>query len=73
MRTHSLRSSKIFDGVRWYPSSGSLIQSDPSVGHLDQKTISAYFCQMILWFCRGASLKDICSPYDIHTAHALIC
>ena len=73
MRTHSLRSFKILEGMRWYPSSGSLIQSGPSVRHLDQKTISASLCQVIWWLCRITSLKDICSSYDIHAAYALIC
>ena len=40
MRTHSLRSLNIFEGVRWYPSSGSLMPGRvaQSVGHLTRKS-----------------------------------
>ena len=40
MRTHSLRSLNIFEGVRWYPSSGSLMPGRvaQSVGHLTHKS-----------------------------------
>ena len=40
MRTHSLRSLNIFEGVRWYPSSGSLMSGcvAQSVGHLTRKS-----------------------------------
>ena len=40
MRTHSLQSLKIFEGVRWYPSSGSLMPGRvaQSVGHLTRKS-----------------------------------
>ena len=48
-----------------------LIQAGPSVGHLDQQTILAYFCQDMV--VMGTSLKDICRSYGIHATHALIC
>ena len=40
MRTHSLRSFNIFEGVIWYPSSGSLMPGHiaQSVGHLTRKS-----------------------------------
>ena len=40
MRTHSLRSLNIFEGVIWYPSSGSLMPGRiaQSVGHLTRKS-----------------------------------
>ena len=40
MRTHSLRSLNIFEGVRWYPSSDSLMPGlvAQSVGHLTRKS-----------------------------------
>ena len=40
MRTHSLRSLNIFEGVRWYPSSGNLMPGRvaQSVGHLTRKS-----------------------------------
>ena len=40
MRTHSLRSLNIFEGVIWYPSSGSLMPGHiaQSVGHLTRKS-----------------------------------
>ena len=53
MRTHSLRSLNIFEGVRWYPSSDSLMPGRvaQSVGHLIRKSevlgsipgLAAYF------------------------------
>ena len=40
MRSHSLQSLNIFEGVRWYPSSGSLMPGRvaQSVGHLTRKS-----------------------------------
>ena len=40
MRTHSLRSLNIFEGVRWYPSFGSLMPGRVAqlVGHLTRKS-----------------------------------
>ena len=62
MRTHSLRSLKVFvrdecgvdmrvymKGLLLVPSCCSLIQPGPNSRHLDQQTISAHFFLMLWW------------------------
>ena len=54
MRTHSLQSLNIFEGVRWYPSSGSLMPGRVAqlVGHLTRKSevLSSIPGLATLWF-----------------------
>ena len=72
MRTHSLRSLNIFEWVRWYPSSGSLMPGRvaQSVGHLTRKsqglgfdTLSGHILSFLLPLKRGSCqlLAKVCA------------